>query len=385
MLLEFGANNFYSFKEGFEISLRLNSACPEKISHNKEYTNILAVKGANASGKTNVLKVLSFLSKFATNSFAEKPDENIHAYSYFNNDDAISIFIVFIANKIEYRYELEFTNKRIISEILYKKVQRYTKVLERQGNKLIYLKGKLKDLEIMKLRDNASLISSAKQYELQSVAPIYNFFNSLIVTNVDIFGMHNNLPDYNKVSRYYYENPKTFEFTKNVLLSSDLGISDIFIHERKDPESGKDIFYPIFKYDKEGKDFLAYHDQSAGVKSLYIQLVYYDMALKYGGVLIFDEFDINLHPDLLPPLIDFFENEKKNTKNAQLIFTTHNSEIMDYLGKYRIVLVNKENNESFLYRLDEIPGDLLRNDRSISKVYENGRIGGKPRLNFENI
>lgn len=58
---------------------------------------------------------------------------------------------------------------------------------------------------------------------------------------------------------------------------------------------------------------------------------------------------------------------------------------MDYLGKYRIVLVNKENNESFLYRLDEISGDLLRNDRSISKVYENGKIGGKPRLNFENI
>jgi hypothetical protein len=53
---------------------------------------------------------------------------------------------------------------------------------------------------------------------------------------------------------------------------------------------------------------------------------------------------------------------------------------MDYLGKYRVVFVNKEDNESFLYRLDELPGDLLRNDRSIEGVYNTGKIGGRPKL-----
>jgi AAA15 family ATPase/GTPase len=75
-----------------------------------------------------------------------------------------------------------------------------------------------------------------------------------------------------------------------------------------------------------------------------------------------------------------FDDPEKNINNAQLIFTTHNTDIMDKLGKYRVVLVNKQDNESFLYRLDEIPGDILRNDRSIIPAYKAGKIGGKPRL-----
>ncbi len=130
---------------------------------------------------------------------------------------------------------------------------------------------------------------------------------------------------------------------------------------------------------------MTFYDQSSGVKSLYLQLGRYKTVLDKGGILALDEFDINLHPDLLPMLIDFFEDEKKNINNAQLIFTTHNSEIMDELGKYRVVLVNKTENESFLYRLDEIPGDILRNDRSISSVYNAGKIGGKPKIGYGQI
>ena len=65
-----------------------------------------------------------------------------------------------------------------------------------------------------------------------------------------------------------------------------------------------------------------------------------------------------------------------------MIFTTHNDNIMDIMGKYRITLLNKDKCESYAYRLDEIPGDILnlRNDRSILRVYNEGKIGGVPRL-----
>ena len=69
-------------------------------------------------------------------------------------------------------------------------------------------------------------------------------------------------------------------------------------------------------------------------------------------------------------------------KLAQLIFTTHNNEIMDRLKKSRIILVNKEDNESYLYKLDET-GEILRNDRSISKIYNTGRLGGKPKIELD--
>ena len=98
--------------------------------------------------------------------------------------------------------------------------------------------------------------------------------------------------------------------------------------------------------------------------------------------MILDELDINLHPDLIPILLNFFESEKLNPKKAQLIFTTHNNEIMDRLKKSRIVLVNKEDNESYLYKLDET-GEILRNDRSISTIYNTGRLGGKPKIELD--
>ncbi len=60
MLLKFGARNFYCFKEGIEISLELGSKCPESISRGKSVSNLLCIKGANGSGKTNALKILSF-------------------------------------------------------------------------------------------------------------------------------------------------------------------------------------------------------------------------------------------------------------------------------------------------------------------------------------
>jgi hypothetical protein len=58
---------------------------------------------------------------------------------------------------------------------------------------------------------------------------------------------------------------------------------------------------------------------------------------------------------------------------------------MDKLGKYKIVIVNKEENESYLYRLDEIPGDILRPDRPITPAYRANKIGGKPRIQYGKV
>ncbi|PTT56329.1 abortive infection protein, partial [Aeromonas sp. HMWF014] len=69
-----------------------------------------------------------------------------------------------------------------------------------------------------------------------------------------------------------------------------------------------------------------------------------------------------------------------NTNQSQIIFTTHNSEIIDFLGRYRTYIVEKTENESFAYRLDEISGDILRNDRPILPIYNSGKIGGVPKL-----
>ena len=377
MLLEFGARNFYSFKEGFEVSMRLGDSCPDKISKGKSYANVLAVKGANASGKTNVLKVFWFLSNFVLNSFNQKPDTELDFYSFFKNDDLTDIYIIFLDNKIEYRYELELTRKKIVSETLYRKDKRDTKIVERKDNNIILRIDEFKTLDIMKLRDNASLISTANQYDIDETKIIYRLFENLL-TNVSSLGRHDNVVGKEVISKLYYNDKIEFQFVKDILSISDTGIEDITIIKDENRVTKEIKYLPIFHY-KDDKT-LFFEEQSSGVQALFLQLGLYKAVLETGGVLILDEFDINLHPDLLPMLIDFFDNKEKNPNNAQLIFTTHHTDIMDKLGKYRVVLVNKEDNESYLYRLDEIQGDMLRNDRSIVQKYKEGKIGGKPRF-----
>ena len=119
-----------------------------------------------------------------------------------------------------------------------------------------------------------------------------------------------------------------------------------------------------------------------GTKALFLTLYKYWLTIKNGGLLVLDEFDTHLHAMILPELIELFTNRKINKNNAQLIITAHNTEIIDSLGRYSTVLVNKENNESYSYRLDEVA--LLRNDRPISPLYKKGKIGGTPK-NIEGL
>ena len=379
MILEFGAKNFFSFKEGFEILFQKSKSSTDDIS------NIIALKGANASGKTNVLKALSFLQSFTTDSFSRlKPDEDIMVSSYFANQKPTEIYIIFLDNDIEYKYELIITNKKVINEKIYRTKKREILIIERNEDKITTIE-EYAELESINInRENASIISIAKQYGIKEIDNIFKLFN--FITNVDERGKLDNKDrflDYYTVSKIYFENDKLLKFIIDFLKKADSGISNIVIEKRKEPETGNTIYFPIFYYViEEDNNYLTYHEQSSGIQTLYLQLHLYITVVSAGGVLALDEFDINLHPDLLPMLLDFFENKTFNTKNAQLIFTTHSYDIMDKLGKYKIVLVNKVNNESFLYRLDEISSDILRNGRKISPIYNSNKIGGKPNIKF---
>lgn len=381
MLLEFGAKNFFSFKEGFELSLRLGKTCPAEVSNNKKFSNILAIKGANASGKTNVIKVLSFLHSFVTLSFSSlTPENKTGVEPHFRNKDTVSLFAIFQLENTEYKYEIDLTRDEVISETISIKKQRWTNVVHRNKNS-VTASGKFKELEHIKLnRKNASIVSIAKQYGISEIDTIYSLFDN-IMTNVNVFGrVHNeNLLPVDHVSSIYFDNQSLLIKVGEFLRRADTGIDKIEIIETIDQETNKKNYFPLFHYTlSEGKKNLIFDMQSSGVKSLFLQLGLYFSSLDVGSILALDEFDVNLHPDILPHLLELFEDEKTNIKNAQLIFTTHNCDVMDRLGKYRTVLVNKKNNESFLYRLDEIPGDILRNDRPISPLYNANKIGGKP-------
>ena len=146
---------------------------------------------------------------------------------------------------------------------------------------------------------------------------------------------------------------------------------------------GKEVFYPIFEFEVDGcSKTLRFSEQSSGTKRLYHLLGFIFLVLEgnhdlpYCATFIADELDLHLHSKILPELIKIFED----ASNAQLIFSCQNDQILDSLGKYRTVLINKEENESYSYRLDDLPSDVLRNGRPITPHYANESIGGVPKI-----
>ncbi|MDQ6961128.1 MAG: ATP-binding protein [Mariprofundaceae bacterium] len=382
MLLAFGAKNFYSFKEGVEISLEVDGNCPSHISANNPATKLLCIKGANASGKTNIITILSFLRSFCCNSWDEKPEKKISFSSFFSNKETTALFCKFQTDQgFTFHYETTLTEDSILTENLYKIENNKEKLLlERKGNEITNLHSSFKEFQNTKLRSNASIISTGHQYEIKAIEPFYQFLN-FIASNTEQFGrieIGNNIEALNK---YYHENKDILDQTQNFLQKVDTGIKKTEIKTREN-EDGTTNYVTVFHHDTESDvehPLLSFHDQSSGTQVLYRTLPFYFLILKWGGVLALDEFEKDLHPDVLPKIIELFESEDTNPNNAQLIFSTHDSQTMDIMGKYRTFIVNKEKSESFGYRLDEIGGELLRNDRPISPIYGKGKLGGVPK------
>ena len=165
MLLGYGAKNCWCFKDWMQVNLELDGSVPSE--------------GANASGKTNGLKVLAFIKHFAEFSFQTKPDERIFVDSFFFNDEPSEFYIEFIWNNVFYRYELEITTKAVVSERLFRKKaeegSRETEIFVREGNtvkKNTLYKGHTDIL----FRNNASFICTLNQYGLPEIKDIFDFF-----------------------------------------------------------------------------------------------------------------------------------------------------------------------------------------------------------------
>jgi len=379
MIIEFGAKNFHSFKEGVEISFELGKAGEKNISSAGGVSNLLCLKGKNGAGKTNVLQILWFLQSINTRAFEKKPDEPVGYETYFYNDAPAEAYIIFNINNVKYEYTVSFKTQKIIHESL--KIVKGTKILfERKDNKIVKVHKDFEELKRIKLRSNVGTINMAYQYELDNIRNIHDFFAYKIICNAHSLNLLDDSNTVENITSIYNSDHDMFEFCKKILKKSDLGIEDITIEEKTIPEDKKE-YLPFFHYKTpEGLMKLPFHDQAAGTKKLYKSLLLYFWTLRNGGTAVIDELDLHLHPHLIPELFKLFEDKSINTKNAQLIFTSHLTEIMDTMGKYRTYIIEKEDNESFAYRLDEIDNPPIRNDRPISPLYNRGLLGGVPKL-----
>ena len=421
MLIEFNIQNFRSFKE--EITLSLVASSDKLLDDNLIKSDLLkkdkllksaVIYGPNASGKSNLILALSTLKNLVMSSHKFQKGTKIIYYPFKLDEECLSLpsklEVVFIKDSIKYIYGVSFNNEKIIEEYLYYYPEgRKALIFERKNTNNYRFTVDKKEQKFIseKTLENVLYLSNSTQMNYKKTSEAFQWFNE----NLKIIGAtdHPQLMDFTIQS--LNKNEKLKKIILKALVVADLGINDIFASFKKVPiedfpfaiqEQLKSILPSeenfIEKMDiktihkvlnKNGNEFSVefdFEEESEGTNRLFSLIGPWIDALYNGRTLIVDELDTKLHHFLNVFLINLFHDPTQNQKNAQLIFTTHNTNLID-LDIFRRDQIwftekNPKNGSTDLYSLVEFS---QRNDKNIRKGYLAGRYGAIPFISEERL
>lgn len=415
MLLEFSVENFLSFKTKTTLNLAATSIKEHTDSNiiSTERFNLLKgaiIYGANASGKSNLIRAMSTMRRLVLQSFDQTSTYELSIIPFLLNTEtekAPSFFeVIFIIDKVRYRYGFKVSNKQVYAEWLFEAPKNTEKPLflrEYDGIEVMKNFPEGKDLE-ERTRDNALFLTVTDQFNGKTARKIMQWFNNFIT----ISGLTHE--GYKGVTFNMLENKQTSPKLLNFYKKLDMGFDDISINKKPfDPnELPKDMPEGFFKqlitdlegalkidiktihrkYNNENRiighvEFDMRNQESSGTNKIFnISGPVFDV-LNDGGVLIIDELDASLHPLLTLAVTRLFNSTQFNPNNAQLIFATHDTNLLHY-GNYRrdqVYFIEKDQfGASNMYSLVEYKeeGKTIRKDRSFEKDYIEGRYGAIP-------
>ena len=426
MIINFSVENFGSIKDKQTLSFLAN-----KSDHLEDYYIIEPIKGlrlnklaliygANASGKTTVLKALDYLKEICTNPFdrkTEKFDYEPFLFDEITPNQNTKFELEFIQNKLKYFYEVELNRNYIVKEKLYNFNPNKAVVFERTTNDE-------KELTSIKF---GSKIEIKKSF--QKIIELHTLWNNtvlgaLLKTNIDIEELTNVSEWFNSFTNFFNADSDSKDFfttqidlnriNKKIIISflkkADFNICDLEVNKKEDSHLRQLLLKSIreAKNDNEKSRYIEmldsevvfnrhlyfYHkvnnidyklninQESLGTQRYFEYAGLLSILLEQKVFLPVDELESSLHPDLFNHfLLTYLVNGKKE---SQLIATTHNREILNNRDIFRddaIWFTDKnEDSATELYSLADFDSSVVRDTTNVLNAYKSGKLGGIPNI-----
>ena len=392
MLIQFSVENYLSIKDKVVLSL-LASKDTEHSEHliidgNKNYLKSSVIYGANASGKSNVLNAFWFMVNYVLTSHNQQVHKSIDRTPFkFDRETPArpsSFEVIFTANGIRYAYGFSVTDKAVTDEYLYYYPNgRQALIFERKDITDFRFTVDVDEQNTLKERTSANklYLSVASNWSYSKVIPVLEWFASCqIITKhsvADAYGLEAEQlkdDDYRRV-------------IASMLRVADLGIQALQIRDT-DPLSTlrNDVFTNIEAVhtvqDTAGNAFsytLNMTEESDGTNSYFKLIGIVKKALDQGTLLVADEMDAHLHPLLTKHLVSLFNSAEFNPNGAQLVFTSHNTNLLDLdvLRRDQIWFTEKDE-QTAATDLFSLYDFSIRKDAKVEKGYLIGRYGAIP-------
>lgn len=410
MLIEFSVKNFLSFKNKVTLSMEKGNG-DENLdniisTNNVDLLKTTAIYGANASGKSNILKAFTCAILMVRNSSLIPVGAKWNFIKPFLFDEVSKnkpseFEFIFTVNNVKYRYFFSADANKIYDEALdayYS--QKPTNIFTRtKANNYEFTndKSKLESLATNNT-ENKLFLSTATTWNYDKTKDAYLWFASAI----DTYDSFENIADKDLIA-YSSGEENLKDFALKLLKEADILIKDMTVdYEEKEMDSTMvDMLVPPlartgdkFKVknvnielehevldDNNNKHTykLNFTEESSGTRVLFAFAPFLKRAFEKTKVIVVDELERSMHPALVEFIVKLFNNKEINKANSQLIFTTHATNLLnlELLRRDQIWFTEKnpDNGVSDLYPLDSFS---VRKDENIQKGYINGRYGAIP-------
>lgn len=404
MLIEFSVENFKSIKNKATLSMVAGKVSEniENIIEDKNLLKTAVMYGANAAGKTTIIQAFTAAILLIRGSNSRAITEPLPLIVPFKFDKVTltgptKFEFTFITNNIKYIYGFSADNKKIYEEYLYQYLSAKPSMVFERNNTDEYHFVQSEDSKLKEIAEkntpNKLFLATATNWNYDRTRDAYIWFEKQIDTYDSFLN-----PTPNTMLKFEHDsNDELKNFTLNLFRKTDISITN-YICEVKEVNLPPHVTFALNnnimpKENIKSKEInfwmahtigdtdyaLSLQEESLGTQTLFLLSPVLKSAFEEGRIIIVDEIDRSLHPLIIEALIKLFHDKEINKNNAQLIFNTHTTNLLnlDIFRRDQIWFVekNSDTQDTSLYSLDEFS---VRKNENIEKGYLLGKFGGIP-------